>query len=39
MFVLADLKDTVRIEPRYFAKDVVVALTDEINKKYANKVS
>nr|ASF90208.1 hypothetical protein SPAR04455 [Bartheletia paradoxa] len=38
MFVLSTISDTVKIEPREFGGDVTVALEDELNRKYANKV-
>ncbi|XP_037940295.1 DNA-directed RNA polymerase III subunit RPC8 isoform X2 [Teleopsis dalmanni] len=38
MFVLAELKDTIRIEPSQFHIDFLEALRDEINRKLANKV-
>ncbi|CAM0143080.1 unnamed protein product [Umbelopsis sp. WA50703] len=38
MFILAVLKDTIKIEPTDFRKPKHEAITDEINKKYANKV-
>ena len=39
MFVLSELQDIVRIEPRRFSKDMKQEITDELNKKFANKVS
>ncbi|KAL7751597.1 DNA-directed RNA polymerase III complex subunit Rpc25 [Sorochytrium milnesiophthora] len=39
MFLLSEFKDTIRIVPADFAKPKAQALADEINKKYANKVS
>ncbi|GAB5585717.1 DNA-directed RNA polymerase III complex subunit Rpc25 [Umbelopsis nana] len=38
MFILAVLKDTIKIEPADFRKPKQEAITDEVNKKYANKV-
>lgn len=38
MFVLAELQDTVRIEPHRFSQDMGQELSDELNKKFANKV-
>ncbi len=38
MFVLAELQDIVRIEPRSFSKDTGQEITDELNRKFANKV-
>ncbi|KAL9940640.1 hypothetical protein V8E36_000128 [Tilletia maclaganii] len=38
MFRLAEIEDTIRIEPANMGKDRVQALTDEINRKYANMV-
>ena len=39
MFVLAEMQDTVRIEPHRFSQDMKQELSDELNKKFANKVS
>ncbi|XP_001353902.1 DNA-directed RNA polymerase III subunit RPC8 [Drosophila pseudoobscura] len=38
MFVLAELKDTVRIAPDQFSVKLVDAIRDEIDRKLANKV-
>ncbi|KAI8577654.1 hypothetical protein K450DRAFT_251127 [Umbelopsis ramanniana AG] len=38
MFILSVLKDTIKIEPADFRKPKQEAITDEVNKKYANKV-
>lgn len=38
MFVLAELKDTIRIEPEMFHLKLLDAAKDEINRKLANKV-
>ena len=38
MFVVAEMQDTVRIEPHRFAQDTGQELSDELNKKFANKV-
>ncbi|ORX55784.1 hypothetical protein DM01DRAFT_1321129 [Hesseltinella vesiculosa] len=38
MFVLAELEDTVKIEPSAFIKRDHDAITDVLNEKYANKV-
>ncbi|KOX77413.1 DNA-directed RNA polymerase III subunit RPC8 [Melipona quadrifasciata] len=38
MFVLAELKDTVRIPPWEFKRKLNDAITDELNRKLANKV-
>ena len=38
MFNLAEIKDTIKIEPAGFRKKKAQAITDEINRKYANKV-
>ena len=38
MFVLADIEDTIRVEPRFFVKPAAVAIEDQINTKYANRV-
>lgn len=39
MFVLAELKDTIRIPPEMFHLKLNEAIKDEINRKLANKVS
>ncbi|XP_074638468.1 DNA-directed RNA polymerase III subunit RPC8-like isoform X2 [Acropora palmata] len=39
MFVLAEMKDTVRIKPWHFGVDLREAITTKLNKKLANKVS
>lgn len=38
MFVLAELKDNVRIAPDQFNLQLVDAVRDEIDRKLANKV-
>lgn len=38
MFVLAELKDTIRIAPEMFHLKLLDAVKDEINRKLANKV-
>ena len=38
MFVLATLRDSVRVQPASFRKARAEAIADELNKKYANKV-
>lgn len=38
MFVLAELKDTIRIAPELFHMKLLDAIRDEINRKLANKV-
>lgn len=38
MFVLAELQYIIRIEPRRFGKDMKKEITDELNRKFANKV-
>src|SRR2546423_1463859 len=38
MFILSILKDTIHIQPYNFYKSKYDALTDEINRIYANKV-
>ncbi len=38
MFVLSEMQDTVRIEPHRFSQDMGQELSDELNKKFANKV-
>lgn len=39
MFVLTEMQDIVRIEPHKFSQDMGEQLSDELNKKFANKVS
>ena len=39
MFVLSEMQDTVRIEPHRFSEDMGQELSDELNKKFANKVN
>lgn len=38
MFVLVQMKDTVRILPRLFHLDTMDAIREALNKKFANKV-
>ncbi|PVV03055.1 hypothetical protein BB560_002478 [Smittium megazygosporum] len=38
MFILSKIKDKIRIRPWNFNKNKIDAITDEINKKYSNKV-
>lgn len=38
MFVLTELRDTVRIPPWEFKRKLNDAITDELNRKLANKV-
>ena len=38
MFVLLVIKDHVRIAPSVFRKDLNMAITEELNRKFANKV-
>lgn len=38
MFLLAELKDTIRIPPETFHMKLIDAVKDEINRKLANKV-
>ncbi|KAK0521297.1 DNA-directed RNA polymerase III complex subunit Rpc25 [Tilletia horrida] len=38
MFRLSEIEDTIRIEPSNMEKDRVEALTEEINRKYSNRV-
>ena len=38
MFVLSELKDTIRIAPELFSLKLPDAIKDEINRKLANKV-
>ena len=39
MFILSELQDIVRIEPHKFFQDMEQQIRDELNKKFANKVS
>ena len=39
MFVLAEIKDTVRVKPWHFGQDLREAIATKLNKKLANKVS
>lgn len=39
MFLLAELKDTIRIPPEMFNLKLLDAVKDEINRKLANKVN
>ena len=39
MFILSSFSDLVVIDPEDFSKRTVEALEDQINLKYANKVS
>ncbi|XP_046845404.1 DNA-directed RNA polymerase III subunit RPC8-like [Xenia sp. Carnegie-2017] len=38
MFLLAEMKDTVRMPPTKFGLNLIEAVTNELNKKLANKV-
>ncbi|SCV68036.1 BQ2448_157 [Microbotryum intermedium] len=38
MFTFCIQRDTIRVEPRDFGKDPVVAIREEIQRRYANKV-
>ena len=38
MFILASLQDNVRVKPNEFSKPPSKAITDELNRKYANRV-
>jgi len=38
MFVLSTIRDNVKVKPQHFSKPKLTAVTDEINKKYSNKV-
>ncbi|CAD6579912.1 MAG: DNA-directed RNA polymerase III subunit rpc25 [Cyphobasidiales sp. Tagirdzhanova-0007] len=38
MLLTTYFKDTIKIQPQHFGKDRELALKDEINRKYANKV-
>lgn len=39
MFVIAELKDTIRIPPWLFKSAIPETIRNEINRKLANKVS
>lgn len=38
MFILTEIEDLVRIHPSNFSLDKLVAIEDELNKKYANRI-
>ena len=38
MFVLAEIKDTIRLPPSKFGLNLQEAITNELNQKLANKV-
>lgn len=38
MFVLREIKDTIKIEPKDFGRPTEAALADEVNRRYSNKV-
>jgi hypothetical protein len=38
MFILSVIKDSLRIIPSEFSKDLQEVVLNELNKKYANKV-
>ena len=38
MFVLAEIKDTIRLPPTRFGLNMQEAISNELNKKLANKV-
>jgi DNA-directed RNA polymerase III subunit RPC8 len=38
MFVLAEMKDTIRLPPTKFGVNLQEAITNELNTKLANKV-
>ena len=39
MFVLAEMQNIIRIEPRWFGESMEERITEELNRKFANKVS
>ena len=39
MFILSELQDIVRIDPHKFSQNMEQQIRDELNKKFANKVS
>ena len=38
MFVLVAINDTIRIDPIYFDRPQLQAITEELERKYSNKV-
>ncbi|PWY99433.1 hypothetical protein BCV70DRAFT_201001 [Testicularia cyperi] len=38
MFVLSEIKDTISVHPSSFSKPTLVSISDQINRKYANKI-
>lgn len=38
MFVLTEMRDNIRIDPRWFEEDTGERINYELNKKFANKV-
>lgn len=38
MFMLSEFEDTIRIHPAYYRSSLYVALKNELNKKFSNKV-
>lgn len=39
MFILSELQYIIRVEPRRFGKNMEKEIIDELNRKFANKVS
>ena len=39
MFILTEMQDNIRVEPRKFGSDMGQEIAKELNKKFANKVS
>lgn len=39
MFILTEMQDIIRIEPRRFGQDTGQEIVDVLNKKFANKVA
>ena len=39
MFILSELQYIIRVEPRRFGKNMEKEITDELNRKFANRVS
>ncbi|ESO00825.1 hypothetical protein HELRODRAFT_112966 [Helobdella robusta] len=38
MFLLAELRDTVKVHPRFFGEKIQKSIVTTLNKKYANKI-
>ena len=38
MFILTEMQDNIRVEPRKFGSDMGQEIAKELNRKFANKV-